>query len=262
MSLKEIPMKRSRRMAVLFAMALLFFNTMPAAAFEIGARALYWFPAFKADMKVSGAGLAGDNLNLRDDLGVGNSSSPSFEAFGGMGRHSLSLAYTPMDYSGSALLGRQITFNGQTFAAGSSVDTDLKLRMVDLEYRYTLLDAENILAGFSLGAIGKIKYLDGEAKLSSAGKVASDTIRLPVPMVGLGARIGILFRIIEARMKVTGIAYPDNYLYEGTADLAFTPFPFLDITAGYRATRMRIDRNDTFLNSEFAGPYVGLTVGF
>ncbi|MHB9096630.1 MAG: porin family protein [Syntrophales bacterium] len=255
-------MKRSCRLAIFLAMALLFMNAMPAAAFEIGARALYWFPAFKADMKVNGAGLSGDNLNLKDDLDVGNSSFPSFEAFGGLGKHNLSLAYTPMDYSGSTRLGRRITFNGQTFAAGSKVDTDLKLRMVDLEYRYTLLDAENILAGFSLGAIGKIKYVDGEAKLSSAGKVTSDTIRLPVPMVGLGARIGILFSILEARAKATGVAYPDNYLYEGMADLAFTPFPFLDVTAGYRVMRMRIDRNDTFLDSEFAGPYIGLTVGF
>ncbi|MHB8910316.1 MAG: porin family protein [Syntrophales bacterium] len=255
-------MKHSRRLAIFFGLTLLLASAMPASAFEIGARALYWFPAFKADMKVNGAGLSGDNLNLKDDLGVGNSSSPSFEAFGGLGKHNLSLAYTPMDYSGSAMLGRLITFNGQTFAVGSRVDTDLKLRMVDLEYRYTLLDAENILAGFSLGAIGKIKYIDGEAKLSSAGKVTSDTLRLPVPMAGLGARIGILLRLLEARLKATGVAYPDNYLYEGMADLAFTPLPFLDITAGYRAMRMHIDHSDTFLDSEFSGPYIGLTVGF
>jgi hypothetical protein len=253
-------MKRSHWMAILFALTLFLVNAMPVAAFEIGARAMYWFPSFKTDMKVDAAGLIGDNLNLKDNLGVGNNSFPTFEAFGGLGKHNLSLAYTPISYSGSTTLARPVTFSGQTFTG--NVNTDLKLRMLDLEYQYIFLDMENILAGFSLGAIGKIKYIDGEAKLSSTGKAASDTIQLPIPMVGFGAHIGLLLDILEARAKVTGIAYSGNYLYEGMADLSFTPFPFLDIHAGYKMIRVRIDRNETFLDSEFTGPYVGLTVSF
>ncbi len=255
-------MKRSHWMAVFFGLALLVGNAMPVTAFEIGARALYWFPSFKADMRVDGAGVTGSNLNLKDDLGVGTGSFPTFEVFGGLGKHNLNLAYTPISYSGSTRLTQQIRFNGQTYAAGTNVDTDLKLRMLDLEYQYTFLDTENILAGFSLGAIGKVKYIDGEAKLHSTGKQSSDTIRLPVPMVGLGAHLGLLLDILEARAKVTGIAYSGNYLYEGMADLSFTPFPFLDIHAGYKVIRVKIDHKDTFLDSEFTGPYVGLTVSF
>jgi hypothetical protein len=255
-------MKRSQWMA-LCALAVLLCTAMPADAFEIGARALYWFPAFKADMKADSAGLSGTSLDLKDNLGVGNKGIPTIEAFGGLGKHHLSLGYTPISYSGSTTLAAPVTFNGKVFAAGI-VDTDLKLRMLDLEYRYTLLDMENILAGFSLDAIGQIKYIDGEAKMNApaTGTEADFTIRSPIPMIGVGAHIGLLAGILEARAKLTGVAYSSNYLYEALADLSVTPFPFLDIHAGYKVIRIKIDRNDAFLDAQFMGPYVGLTVSF
>jgi hypothetical protein len=195
---------------------------------------------------------------------VGTESFPTFEAFGGLGKHRISLAYTPIKYSGSTRLAAPVTFNGQTFAAGTDVNTDLKLRMLDLEYQYKFLDLENILAGFSLSAIGQIKYIDGDARMEApASATAADfKVRAPIPMVGLGAHIGLLAGLLEARAKATGVAYSSNYLYEALADLSLTPFPFLDINVGYKIIRLKIDRNDVFLDSQFTGPYVGLTVSF
>jgi hypothetical protein len=256
-------MKRSL-WTVLCAIALLLFSAMPVGAFEIGARALHWFPTMKADMKADSDGKAGTSLDLKDNLGVGTESFPTFEAFGGLGKHRISLAYTPIKYSGSTRLAAPVAFNGQTFAAGADVNTDLKLRMLDLEYQYKFLDLENILAGFSLSAIGQIKYIDGEARMEApATATAADfKVRAPIPMVGLGAHIGVLAGLLEARAKVAGIAYSSNYLYEALADLSVTPFPFLDIHAGYKVIRIKIDRNDVFLDSQFTGPYIGLTVSF
>jgi hypothetical protein len=257
-------MKLARWTAIFFALALLICAAIPVCAFEIGARGLYWFPTFKADMRSDSAGLTGTTLNLQDNLGVGNDSFPAVEAFWGVGKHRLSLAYTPVAYSGSARLTAPVTFNGRIFSAGTNVDTDLKLRMVDLEYQYKFLDMENILAGFSFAFIGQIKYVDGEAKMNApAAKIESHfSVRAPVPMVGLGAHVGLLAGLLEARAKMTGIAYSDSRLIEALADLSLTPFPFLDIHAGYKLIRLKIDHRDNFLDSEFAGPYVGLTVSF
>ena len=256
-------MRRLQWMAVC-ALALLLFPAMPVSAFEIGVRGYYWFPGFKADMKADSAGLSGTDINLKDNLDVGTEAFPSVEVFGGLGSHHLGLTYTPITYSGSTVLAQPINFNGKVFAAGWNVDTDLKLRMLDLEYRYTLLNMENILAGFSLDAIGQIKYIDGEAKMNApaAGTEADFTIRAPIPMVGVGAHVGLLLNILEARAKLTGISYSGNYLYEALADLSWTPFPLLDIHAGYKVIRVHLDRNDGYLNSEFSGPYVALTVSF
>lgn len=257
-------MKKSKWIAVFFTLALLFCFAMPVGAFEIGGRALYWLSSFKANIRVDDSGVTGDNMNLKDTLGVEDEYFPSFELFVGHGRHHLNVAYTPIDYSGSTLLTQKITFNGQTFAVGSKVDTNLQLKMFDLEYRYTFLDMENILAGFSLDLIGQIKYIDGEAKINApASKTGSDfSFRAPMPMVGLGTHIGLLLDLLEVRAKVTGIGYSGSYFYEALADLSFTPFPFLDIHAGYKMMRLKIDYSDLFLDSEFAGPFVGLTVKF
>jgi hypothetical protein len=256
-------MKRSQ-WTVLFALALLLLWAMPAGAFEIGARGYYWFPGFKADMKSDSAAAPGTDINLKDNLDVGTKAFPSVEVFGGLGKHHLSLTYTPIAYSGSTRLAIPITFDGKPFAVNTTVDSDLKLRMLDLEYRFTALNMENILAGFSLDAIGQIKYIDGEARIfaPATGVEGKQSIRLPIPMVGVGAHVGLLLNILEARAKITGISYSGNYLYEALADISLTPFPLLDIHAGYKIIRVHLDRSDLFLNADFAGPFVALTVSF
>jgi hypothetical protein len=257
-------MKRARCAARFFALTLLVCGAMPVDAFEIGARGLYWFPTLTADMRSDSAGLTGTTFNLKNDLGVGDDSFPAVEAFGGIGKHRFSLAYTPITYSGSTRLAAPATFNGKTFPTGAAVDTDLKLRMVDLEYQYKLLDRENIMAGFSFALIGQITYVDCETRMSApaANTESGFTVRAPVPMVGLGAHVALLAGLLEARAKMTGFAYSGNHLYEALADLSLTPFPFLDINAGYKIIRLKIDQSGNFLDSEFAGPYVGLTVSF
>jgi hypothetical protein len=257
-------MKRLQWMAFFFALTLLLCVVTPVGAFEIGVRGSYWLPSFKADIKADRAGLVGNTLNLKDTLGVKDESFPSFEAFVGHGRHHLNVAYTPMAYSGSSTLAQNITFYGHAFAAGSRVDTDLKLRMFDLDYRYTFLDMEHLLVGFSFDAIGQVKYIDGEARINApASNIGTAcTFRAPMLMVGLGAHVGLMRDLLEARVKATGIAYSSSYLYEALADLSLTPFPFLDIHVGYKMIRLKIDHSDILLDSEFAGPYVGLTVSF
>lgn len=256
-------MKRFQWMTVC-ALAMILLLAMPVGAFEIGARGYYWFPGFKTDMKADVSNLVGSDVNLKDNLNVGTDSFPSVEVFAGLGKNHLGLTYTPITYSGSAKLDQPINFDGKTFLAGWNVDTDLKLRMLDLEYRRTLFDTENILAGFSLDVIGQLKYIDGEARLNAPGHdtEADVNLKLPIPMVGVGVHTGILLDLLEARAKLTGIGYTGNYLIEGLADVSLTPFPLLDIHVGYKIIRLHLDRNDVYLNSEFAGPYAALTVSF
>jgi hypothetical protein len=261
MTIKEVPMKRSQWTA-LCALALLLLWAMPVGAFEIGARGYYWFPVFKADMKSDGAGLSGTDVNLQDNLGVGTKAFPAVEVFAGLGRSHLGLTYTPIEYSGSTRLAVPINFDGKPFAAGTNVDSDLKLRMLDLEYRFTALNMENIMAGFSLDAIGQLKYIDGEAKIAAPGVVGKQSVQIPIPMVGVGAHVGLLLNLLEARAKVTGISYSGNYLYEALADISLTPFPFLDIHAGYKYIKVHLDKSDFFLNADFSGPYLALTVSW
>lgn len=234
-------------------------SVINAAALEIGARGYYWFPSLKATMK---AGSAGTEFNLKNDLGIGNSNTYTVEAFTGIGKHNLGLSYTPFDYSATKVIDKQIVFDKKTYGAGTSVNTNLNLRMFDAEYRYKLVDLENILAGFSISLLGKIKYLDGEAKMNSAlAGEQKQTFGIPIPMVGAGLNVGLIANILEARAKATGIGYSGNYFADAIADIAVTPFPFVRISGGYRYMKIKIDNvSDTYGDLDFYGPYLGLAV--
>jgi len=136
--------------------------------------------------------------------------------------------------------------------------------MIDAEYQMDLIDLKNILAGFSIGAIGKIKYFDGQAKLNSAAQgETSQSFRFAIPMVGVGANIGILANLLEARAKFTAMGYSGNFVYEGLADVSLTPFPFVDIHGGYKVIGVKVDGiSDVTANTRFQGPFVALTVGW
>ncbi|MFB3925324.1 MAG: hypothetical protein ACE14T_04655 [Syntrophales bacterium] len=246
--------------------ALILFSSVAvsADALEFGARGFYWFPTLKGDLRGDSGGVSGTQINLKDDLGMSNKNVPSAEVFAGIGKHHASLMYSQVEFSGSTTMNRDIVFNGTTYTSGTAVDSDFKLKMLDLEYQYDVLNLENVLAGFSVGVIGKIKYLDGEARLnSSAAGEKKETFGVPIPMVGAGVHAGLLLNILEARAKFTGIGYSGSVFYDGLAEISWTPFPFLDIHGGYRYMKLKVDNvSDIFADVELSGPYVGLSLSF
>lgn len=256
-------MRRSYRVgfAVILCLGFITGMVLPADALEFGARGSYWFPSLKATMR---AGSSGTEINLKDDLGISDSNTYSVEAFAGIGNHHLAVSYTPLDYSASKNITTAINFNNKNYTVGSNVNTDLHLKMFDAEYQYDLLNFENVLAGFSINLLGKIKYLDGEAKMNAtATGEQKQTFNVPVPMIGAGAHIGLIAKILEARAKVAGIGYSGNYFIDALADIAVTPFPFTRLSAGYRYMKIKIDNiSDTYGDLDFYGPFVGLTIAW
>ena len=256
-------MRKSCRSGLIVVLCLFFLaGSAPwADALEIGARGLYWFPTLKATVK---AGSAGNEFNVKDDLGISDNNTYSVEAFAGIGNHHLTLSYMPLDYSASKTITKAINFNNRNYGVGDNVNTDLHLKMFDAEYRYDLFSLDAILAGFSVNLLGKIKYLDGEVKLNStAAGEQKQTFGIPIPMIGAGVRIGLIANILEARAKAAGIGYSGNYFFDGLADIALTPFPFVRLSGGYRYMKIKIDNvSDTYGDMDFYGPYLGLAVAW
>jgi hypothetical protein len=259
-------MKNQRKKMI--AALMLIFSLLVVAeanAFEIGARGYVWFPNLKkSDIQTITNGIEGSDINAKDMLGVGNKATFSAEAYGGVGKNHISLMFTPFGYTTDNVLAAALNYNGINYAAGSAVHSDMSYSMFDLRYQHDLINMENILAGFSLGGIAQIKYSTGSFNLNSAGKVEqSKSFNAVVPMIGVGAHVGILANLLEVRAQVTGGGYSsNNYSYEAMADLSLTPFPFLDIHAGYRLLQQKMDVNDYKMDTLYTGPYVGLTIGF
>ena len=245
------------------------FSLMVAAqaqAFEIGARAYLWIPDLKkADIQTIAAGVEQSKIDTRDMLGIGNKITYSVEAYGGVGKNHVSLMYTPFGYSSDAILSAALNYNGVAYNAGTAVRSDLEYSMFDLKYQRDLINMENILAGFSVGAIAQLKYSTGSFKLNATanGFDQKRSFDSWMPMIGAGAHVGLIANLLELRAQVTaGGSGSGNYSYEALADLSVTPFPFLDIHAGYKLLQFKMDKNDYKMDTLYTGPYLGLTVGF
>ena len=259
-------MKRRLLMGFSLFVLVFFLFTPQAQALEFGARAFYWFTTVDSHLRVDLGGVAGTDVNLEDELGMGWEGVPSVEAYAGLGKHHVSVMYTQGDYSGSATLGKPIKFLGKEYAANALLESDFQIRMLDAEYQYDLLNLENILAGFSIGIIGKLKYINGEVELASSTPGSAhdlkETFSDPLPMAGAGVHVGLLLNILEARAKVTA-GYSDGLIYDAAADISVTPFPFLDIHAGYKVMKIPLSGiGSADANVQFSGPYLGLTLGF
>jgi outer membrane protein len=236
-------------------------------ALGFGAHAEYWIPTFKGDLRVDKDGIAGTEIDIKNDLGVSNENFPGVEAFFSMGNHEISLSYSFISLSGAQNIGKTIVFNGDTYNVNAYVESDLKTSMFDFEYQYKFLNLENILAGFSLGIIGKVKYLDGEVRMHSTTFGSAydnqEDIHVPIPMIGLGVNVGLLANILAARAKFVGMGYSGSFFYDAMAELSLTPFPFLNIHGGYRAMSLKIDDvSDIYAKMDFYGPYAGLAISF
>jgi outer membrane protein len=238
---------------------------LPAStlAFEIGARGYYWFPSLDGNVKVDEAGV-GTIIDFEKDLGIEDENYPSVEVFLGGGNHHLSLTYTDIEYSGRKTLTRDISFGGKTYSLSDTVTSSIEYKMMDLHYQYDFLNLENVLAGFSLGLVFQVKYLDGEVGLKSTttGTDEKEDFTFPIPMIGLNLHMGILANILEARLRGTAIGYAGNTIYELMGDISWTPLPFLDIHGGYKTFVIDIDEDDVVFDYDMSGPYVALTLSF
>jgi hypothetical protein len=235
---------------------------------EVGARGGGWAPQLSGELRLDGAG-TGTTLDLKDDLDLEDSLPdgvvPFVEAFVRLGKNRLSLAGASVDYSGSNVLASPIDFGGESFLG--NVHSSLKYSMVDLAYERNLLDLENWAAGFSVSAIVDVKYLTGEVKMHDATNSVKESFSVPMPLLGLGAHIGILLDLLEARVRAVGMGYRGNRVIDAFGEIVLSPFPFVDLGVGYRYFQFKADSEDIIGGSggmafdyTQAGPYVNLTL--
>ncbi len=240
--------------------ALFLFLSTPAAAFELGARAAVWAPSLSGDVRLDD-GVDGDTLALDDDLGIDDEYVPFVDAWLWIGRHHFTFGAQRVDYSGSEALSG-VSFGGSTF--DGKTKTSLEYTALDLAYQFDLLDLENFLAGFSLGPLVQLKYLDGEVRMKeeTSGLEETESFQLPVPMVGLGLHVGLLADILQLRARGAGIAYGGDRAVEAYGELVLTVFPFVELAGGYRYFEIDVDEAGLVLDYVQAGPYLAAGLHF
>jgi outer membrane protein len=253
-----------RRILVLSAV-LAMMMAVPAHAltdFEIGARGMYWFPDLSANVQTFTGGIAETDIDVKSDLNVQDDDFPSGEVFLRFGRVHFRVGYTPLEFEGSKTLTRQIVFDGQTYAVGDDVVSQVDLKMLDGEVQFDLVRPDLLAASVNFGILLKVKYVDGSAEIRSTAATRKKDFTAPVPMIGAAAGVGFLKDMLRVDARASGIGYSGNHLFEGDAYASFAPLPFVRIQGGYKLIDLKIDEDDIVAELELKGPYVGAQISF
>jgi outer membrane protein len=235
-------------------------------ALEAGVRGMYWGSTISGDVQTVTGGVPGTVLDVNSDLGMKDENVFNGEVFLKVGNFTFRVAYTPLKFTGSAVLSTPIEFDGNTFPAGTPVSSKLETKMVDGDVQWDLLNPDLGVASMNLGIFLRLKYVDGSMEISSTNPVlpisATQDFRLPIPEVGAAAGIGFLKNIVRVDARVSGMAYSGSHLYEGDAFLSVIPFPFLRLQGGYRFIDLKADESDLKGTLKIKGPYAGIQVAF
>lgn len=240
------------RYALPFALTLLGASTL-ASADTVGVFASVG--RFGAD--VSGHIQSGaDALDVNSDLGVSDEGQRFFSvAF----EHPLpllpnvKLARTDLDTSGTGVLNRSIAFDGQTFAAGSTVDTRLDLGHYDGILYYEVLDN---WVSLDLGL--DLKYFDGEVRLRNSDVSSRTTLDDVIPAVYARAAFELPVTGITLNLEGSGINYDGSELTDLKAGVMLESGPLV-VEGGYRRFDLKLDDvADLTSDLKFDGAYLSV----
>ena len=226
-----------------------------------------WQPG--PDFTVSGAsgGLAGTEIDARNDLGVQSKLLEEFRLVLKPGqKHRFRLVYEPGSYSASTVLARTIGFGGQTLASGATVATSVDWTSWRFGYEYDFISRPSGFVGF----ITDIRYDNVSVSLASPPVAAATRVRTPFPMIGGVVRI-YPAQYLGLTAEFTGMKLPGRVReltgYDGHAfDLdLYATITFgrsVGVRTGYRSMNVYYEWEMSHADLTRRGPYVMGVVRF
>lgn len=255
-------MPRARNLALLLFSLLLF--AIPAMADEmVSLKGGYLLLTPEGHFSVDGHGLSGTSIDVEDDLDLDDSEDFYLEAALQLGNFRLGANYTPINFSGSGRLDRTIIFNGQEYALGTGVESEIDIDLAEVGLTFYLLNFDDLPVRLQLGPEIGAKLFDGHASLkdTTLGAEESEDLSLIVPLAGLRGRVAIAdFLGVSAHANY--MRYSDNAVLDGEVQVEFSPVPLIGLFAGYRYFDLQIEESDIDIDVKFSGPFGGLLVRF
>ena len=200
--------------------------------------------------------ITGTRIDLEQDLNFDNSQQAIGEVAISLGDSMISVAYIPIDFSGSGVLTRNINFNGQNFGLGTTVTSTFKADIIDAGYTYYLVNMDDLPSRFQLGIEAAVKTVIAKTTMVSATANTSTNTTIPIPTMGLRGRVA-LADFIGLSGRVGYLGYSGNKFLDADVQIEFSPLPTIGIYAGYRHLKLEIDSNGVFANTTMQGPYAG-----
>jgi hypothetical protein len=212
---------------------------------------------------VSGGGVKGSNVDMDDDLGFDDSENFFVEGAMKFGSFRIFAAYMPIKFSGNGVLSQNIEFNGETFFAGSKVDSDVNVDLYQAGLAWYLINFDDLPVRLQVGPELTAIYIDADLKMQedAFGLNESDSAGAPVATIGLRGRLA-LADYLGVGGRVGYLKFRDNSFWDADIQAEFSPIPFVGLFAGYRYLDIDVDENDVLIDATFEGPYAGAMFRF
>ena len=133
----------------------------------------------------------GSNVDLRDELGLEKDQSSYWVSaeWRFAPRHRIGFNYSQFKLTGSGTAPREIQIGDEIYPAGTTVDTELKLRFVPITYSYSLIKRDDDELAATVGIYWSSLSLKAQGSASLGGKDPDTDVRadvdLPLPLIGL-----------------------------------------------------------------------------
>jgi hypothetical protein len=253
------PIKRLLCSLVLFSLL-----AAPAAADEIfSLKAGYFSLDPSGDVAVSTADVPGTVLDLDDDLGIDKDDGFMAEVALQLGSFRLFAACLPVSFRGESVLTEDIEFNGETFVAGSRVESEVKIDIYEAGLAWFLADFDDMPLRVQFGPEAAVKYVDANVEMQESTFSMSESESIGVPIPSLGARARVAFGdSLGVLGRIGYLEYQGNSFMDLDAQVEFSPLPMIGVFAGYRYLDIDVDENDLFIDATLSGPYAGALVRF
>lgn len=227
--------------------------------YRVEIAAAWWKPNLLGSVSSDRLDVIGSRIDLVDDLNFGAARFKDlrFTVRPGLA-HKLRFQYTPLTYSASGVLARQVTFAGHVFDAALPVDSTLSWKVWRFGYEWDFIRKSR---GF-VGVLFEARKTELSAGLSSLAVTGEAGAQAPLPAIGLVTRVyplpdlAINFEISGLKVPELDGKYEGNYSdmeLSGTVNITNN----LGVSAGWRRldTNLRIERD--FGDLKFRGFWFG-----
>jgi hypothetical protein len=184
--------------------------------FHIEGSAGFWVPSANMSIASEALGIVGSTIDFKNDLGLTDQRFSEISVVGRPARkHKLRFSYIPIEFIQESTIKRDIKFNGQLYAKGLPVNSDLLWKAYRFAYEYDFITRNRGFGGFILEA----KYTDVTATLKSPIVEEFIHAQAPIPAIGGIVRVYVVPNI-SITGELTGVKIPDSISKEYKAHYA------------------------------------------
>jgi hypothetical protein len=200
----------------------------------------------------------GTRFSLTDDL-----TSDETWAFRGQvgyalsGRSRLLALVAPLTVDAAGVVDRDVSFEGETFAAGTDLEGTFKFNSYRLAWLYQAVEGP----GFSLAVGVTAKVRDAYIELRGDGRSARKDDLGVVPLLGFDARLP-LGGAFTAQFAGDALAAPQGRAEDVRLALLYQLTPRNSAFVGYRLLEGGADNDEVYTFSLFHYAVAGVSLGF